>query len=152
VAGTARHLCWASPAAVASAQALGEAASVCCAGVQLDRAENSNVEVGRPWHTSAARPSRMPAQNGGDPAGTARTSLRWCFRASRRDVEMKFRVIPGYEGVNRRRAMEKGEVRGHPAAVVSNQEGAAEWMREKDLNLLCGSAARHPESRRGDGC
>jgi hypothetical protein len=81
-------------------------------------------------------------------AGTGPESSSVVFPRILNDMfGMKFRVIPGYEGVNMASlAMEKGEVDGilRPWSVTKTVR--PEWLRDKRINLLVQySLARHPE-------
>jgi tripartite-type tricarboxylate transporter receptor subunit TctC len=137
------------PQTVAIAQALGEG------GVKYDVRRfnwigrvNSNVEVEQTWHTAAVKTIEDARTKQAILAGTGPESSSVVFPRILNDMfGMKFRVIPGYEGVNMASlAMEKGEVDGilRPWSVTKTVR--PEWLRDKRINLLVQySLARHPE-------
>jgi tripartite-type tricarboxylate transporter receptor subunit TctC len=137
------------PQTVAIAQALGEA------GVKYDARAfnwigriNSNVEVEQTWHTSAVKTIEDARTKEAILAGTGPDSSSVVFpRILDEMFEMKFRVIPGYEGVNMATlAMEKGEVEGILRPWSVTKMVRPEWLRDKTINLLVQyAAARHPE-------
>jgi tripartite-type tricarboxylate transporter receptor subunit TctC len=132
------------PQTVAIAQALGEA------GVKYDARAfnwigriNANVEVEQTWHTSAVKTIKDARTKEAILAGTGPDSSSVVFpRILDEMFGMKFRVIPGYEGVNMATlATEKGEVEGilRPRSITKTVR--PEWLRDKTINLLVQYAA-----------
>jgi tripartite-type tricarboxylate transporter receptor subunit TctC len=137
------------PQTVAIAQALREP------GVKYDARAfhwigrvNSNVEVEQTWHSAAVKTIADARTKEAILAGTGPESSSVVFpRILDEMFGMKFRVIPGYEGVNMASlAMEKGEVDGIVRPWSVTKTVRPEWLRDKTINLLVQySVARHPE-------
>jgi tripartite-type tricarboxylate transporter receptor subunit TctC len=109
---------------------------------------NSNVEVQQTWHTAKVKMIADAKTHGVVVGGTGPDSSSVVFpRILNAMLGMKFRVVPGYEGVNMVSiAMERGEVEGivRPWAVIKTVR--PEWLQEKKINMIVQYAlARHPE-------
>jgi tripartite-type tricarboxylate transporter receptor subunit TctC len=137
------------PQTVAIAQALGKR------GLRYDARKfnwigrvNSNVEIEQTWHTAAVRTiadaRTKPVVVGGTGPESSSVVFPHVLNAM---FGMKFKVVPGYEGVNMvSLAMERGEVEGivRPWSVTKTVH--PEWLREKKINLIVQYAlSRHPE-------
>jgi tripartite-type tricarboxylate transporter receptor subunit TctC len=137
------------PQTVAIAQALGKG------GLRYDARKfnwigrvNSNVEIEQTWHTAAVRTiadaRTKPVVVGGTGPESSSVVFPHVLNAM---FGMKFKVVPGYEGVNMvSLAMERGEVEGivRPWSVTKTVH--PEWLREKKINLIVQYAlSRHPE-------
>jgi tripartite-type tricarboxylate transporter receptor subunit TctC len=109
---------------------------------------NSNAEVEQTWHTSAVKTIADARTHPAVLAGTGPDSSSVVFpRILNALFGMKFKVVPGYEGVSMASlAMERGEVDGivRPWAVIKTSH--PDWLKEKKINLLVQYAVeRHPE-------
>jgi tripartite-type tricarboxylate transporter receptor subunit TctC len=137
------------PQTVAIAQALDEK------GLRYDARRfnwigrvNSNVEVEQTWHTSAVKTIEDARIHPVVVGGTGPESSSVVFpRILNAMFGMKFKVVPGYEGVNMvSLAMERGEVEGmvRPWSVIKTAH--PDWLAEHKINLIVQYAlARHPE-------
>ena len=109
---------------------------------------NSNSELEQTWYLSKVKTIADAKINQAVLAGTGPDSSSVVFPRILNDMfGMKFKVVPGYEGVSMAAlAMERGEVDGivRPWAVTKTVH--PEWLKEKKINLLVQySVERHSE-------
>jgi tripartite-type tricarboxylate transporter receptor subunit TctC len=109
---------------------------------------NSNVEVEQTWHTSGVKTIAAAKSIPVVVAGTGPNSSSVVFPRLLNDtIGTKFKVVPGYSGVNMAAlAMERGEVQGmvRPWSVTKTMH--PEWLHDKKINLIVQYAGRrHPQ-------
>ena len=137
------------PQNVATAQLLG------APGTRYDVARfnwlgriNSNIEVQQIWHTARAKTIADVKRVELVAAGTGPDSSSVIFpRMLDEMLGMKFKLVPGYEGVSMvTLALERGEVESITRPWALSKTVHPEWLAEKKiLNLVQYTAARHRE-------
>ncbi len=109
---------------------------------------NSNVEVQQVWRTSAVKTIGDARTYEVTVAGTGPDSSSVVFPTLlNRMFGMKFKVVPGYEGVNMATlALERGEVESATRPWALTKSVHPEWMKEKLVNTIVQYAVqRHHE-------
>ena len=109
---------------------------------------NSNIEVQQVWHTSAAKTISDVKKIEVVAGGTGPDSSSVVFpRILDEMLGMKFKVVPGYEGVSMvTLAMERGEIESIARPWALSKTAHPEWLRDKTIrNLVQYTAQRHPE-------
>jgi tripartite-type tricarboxylate transporter receptor subunit TctC len=137
------------PQNVATAQLLG------APGSKFDVAKfnwlgriNSNIEVQQLWHTSQAKTIADVKRIQVVAAGTGPDSSSVVFpRILDEMLGMKFKVVPGYEGVSMvTLAMERGEVESIARPWALSKTVHPEWLKDKTIiNLVQYTAERNAE-------
>lgn len=109
---------------------------------------NSNVEVQQVWHTSAVKTISDARQHEVVVAGTGPDSSSVVFpNLLNKMFGMKFKVVPGYQGVNMATlAVERGEAAGFTRPWSLSKTSHPEWLSEKKINTIVQYVVtRHPE-------
>ena len=109
---------------------------------------NSNIEVQQIWHTSAVKTIADARIHEVVVAGTGPDSSSVVFpNLLNKMFNMKFRVVPGYQGVNMATlAVERGEAAGFARPWSLSKTVHPEWLSEKKINtILQYVMARQPE-------
>jgi len=137
------------PQNVATAQLLG------APGTKYDVAKfnwlgriNSNIEVQQLWHSSQAKTIADVKRIQVVAAGTGPDSSSVVFpRILDEMLGMKFKVVPGYEGVSMvTLAMERGEVESIARPWALSKTVHPEWLKDKTIiNLVQYTAQRNAE-------
>jgi tripartite-type tricarboxylate transporter receptor subunit TctC len=99
---------------------------------------NSNVEVQQIWHTSLVKTIADAKIHEVTVAGTGSTSSSVVFpNLLDKMFGMKFKVVPGYQGVNMATlAMERGEVAGIAGPWSLSKAAHSDWLRDKKINTI----------------
>ena len=99
---------------------------------------NANIEVQQVWHTSPVRTIADAKLREVVVAGTGNDSSSYVFPTlMNRMLGMKFKVVPGYQGVAMATlAMERGEVMGIARPWALSKTHHPEWMTEKKIITL----------------
>jgi len=109
---------------------------------------NSNVEVQQVWHTSAVKTIADARLHEVVVAGTGPESSSVVFpNLLNKMFGMKFKVVPGYQGVNMATlAVERGEAAGFTRPWSLSKTVHPEWLGEKKINTIVQYVVtRHPE-------
>ena len=109
---------------------------------------NSNIEVQQIWHTSPVKTIADARRHGVVVAGTGPESSSVVFpNLLNKMFDMKFKVVPGYQGVNMATlAVERGEAAGFARPWSLSKTAHPEWLSEKKINTIVQYVVtRHPE-------